>query len=311
MKRTVLACVLLIAVLVSGCGRTFDNGGPSPSLSFAESEMTFNVGDVVSLALAQNGYEQELSFESSDDSIVSVTSDGIATAHAVGVAVITTHMGVLSATLNITVVLPRAIMIELSRNVFSIGDTVTFDVIDNYGSGEPYIVKVTLDDSDIELPEIQSNSFVVNVAGFYTITAVVGDVSTRAQFVVFDLELFMDETLALVNEERAFIGIAPLYFDDALIMAADIRVKELSELFSHTRPNGEHFSTAFLEAGVEIGNWGENLALGQKTPEEVVKMWMESDSHSEALLDTRYRHTGIGIYMADDGRTFWAQTFSS
>jgi len=298
-------------MLVSGCSRPHVDL-PTPSLSFADSEMVFNVGDVILLALTKDGPLRELSFESSDDSVVSVTSDGVATAHSVGAAVITTHMGALSATLNVIVVMPRAIKIELTRNIFSIGDTVDFNVVDNYGTGEPYTVSVKLDSNpDIDAPDIVDNSFVVHAAGLYTITAVSGDAKTSVQFIVFDLELFVYETLDLANIEREKAGRVPLVFDDALINAATIRVMELPESFSHTRPNGAHFSTAFMEADVAAGDWAENLAMGQRTPEEVVKMWMESDSHRAALLDPDYKYTGIGIFMADDGRTYWAQTFSS
>ena len=48
----------------------------------------------------------------------------------------------------------------------------------------------------------------------------------------------------------------------ALQAAADIRAQEAVESFSHTRPNGESWSTVLDEEGVVYFYAGENLASG-------------------------------------------------
>ena len=100
-----------------------------------------------------------------------------------------------------------------------------------------------------------------------------------------------------------------LEHDVDLDRAAEIRVVELVDYFSHTRPDGGHFADAFLEAGVTAGSWAENLAKGQRTPENAIAHWMSSDSHRPAILNEDHFYLGIGILMDDYGTTYWAQTF--
>ena len=42
-----------------------------------------------------------------------------------------------------------------------------------------------------------------------------------------------------------------------------------------------HLSTALREHGVSYRTSGENIAYGQRTPQEVVNAWMNSPGHSQ------------------------------
>ena len=96
---------------------------------------------------------------------------------------------------------------------------------------------------------------------------------------------FEHEVTVLVNKERAKVGLNPLKEIDILVKAADVRAKEISVLFSHTRPNGERCFTAFYEAGVPDLTWkAENIAFGFDTPERVVEAWMNSEGHRTNIL---------------------------
>ena len=99
------------------------------------------------------------------------------------------------------------------------------------------------------------------------------------------------EVLALVNEERAKRGIAPLRLADDLMAGAAVRARELTQSFSHTRPNGQDFSTVLPKSNRGLG---ENAAAGQRTPKEVVASWMESPGHRANILDPTYIELGVG-----------------
>jgi len=115
------------------------------------------------------------------------------------------------------------------------------------------------------------------------------------------------EVIRLVNEERAKVHLPPLAYEPALLPVAELRAEESARKFSHTRPNGEPWNTAFTEMGV-FGHRGENLAYGQKTPARVVAAWMASTGHRANILNERYSMLAVGVYKKG-GTIYWAQAF--
>ena len=116
--------------------------------------------------------------------------------------------------------------------------------------------------------------------------------------------------LAAINQARADTGLSPLSLLPALSRAADTRARELGTAFSHTRPNGSNFSTALKEQNVSYRRAGENIAWGQKSPEEVMKAWMNSDGHRANILNPNFTKIGVGHYQNAKGTNYWAQLFT-
>ena len=122
---------------------------------------------------------------------------------------------------------------------------------------------------------------------------------------------YAEEVLRLVNIERKKAGVAPLEADSELKKAAQGRAKEITEAFSHTRPNGEACSSILTEMGISFGYFGENIAAGQRTPEEVVTTWMNSEGHRKNILNPNYHYLGVGYTEVSEGYSFyWVQIFS-
>lgn len=120
---------------------------------------------------------------------------------------------------------------------------------------------------------------------------------------------YAQEVLNLVNKERSANGLSPLSFDTKVQKAADTRAEEIKKSFSHTRPDGKTFSTALTEAGASFNGAGENIAIGQKTPEEVVSAWMNSSGHRANILNSKYKYIGIGCVKSGSGYA-WTQLFT-
>lgn len=114
--------------------------------------------------------------------------------------------------------------------------------------------------------------------------------------------------LELVNEERAAAGLNPVTLDTAASRAALVRAKETVKSFSHTRPDGRNFTTALTEQGVNYRMAGENIAWGQRSPEQVMEGWMNSAGHRANILNESYTHIGIG-YHQENGVNYWTQLF--
>ena len=95
---------------------------------------------------------------------------------------------------------------------------------------------------------------------------------------------YAEQVVKLVNEERAKVGAGALTLDKEIEAAALVRAKEIEISFSHTRPDGRNFSTVLTDAGITFRSSGENIAWGQRSPEEVVKAWMNEKSNPPAML---------------------------
>lgn len=120
---------------------------------------------------------------------------------------------------------------------------------------------------------------------------------------------YAEEVLRLVNIEREKAGLSAYTTNTTLTSAANKRAGEIKKSFSHTRPDGSSFYTVLKEYNVSYRTAGENIAYGQKTPEEVVKGWMNSPGHRANILKPDFHKLGIGVYEVN-GVYYWTQLFT-
>lgn len=121
---------------------------------------------------------------------------------------------------------------------------------------------------------------------------------------------FIKEVVNLVNAERAKEGLSPLSIDTKVQAAAMVRARECEKQFSHTRPDGSSFTTALKEQNVSYRSAGENIAWGQRSPEEVMNAWMNSSGHRANIMDPDFTTIGVGYYENAQGTGYWCQIFT-
>jgi len=121
---------------------------------------------------------------------------------------------------------------------------------------------------------------------------------------------YASEVLRLVNVERSKAGLPALTTNQTLTSAANKRAQEIKQTFSHTRPNGSSCFTVLGEFGISYRTAGENIAYGQKTPQEVVNGWMNSPGHRANILSSNFGKVGIGVYQSN-GVYYWTQLFTN
>ncbi|MGN0335537.1 MAG: CAP domain-containing protein [Lachnospiraceae bacterium] len=121
---------------------------------------------------------------------------------------------------------------------------------------------------------------------------------------------YAEQVVNLVNEERAKAGLPALTMDADITAAANVRAKEIKQQFSHTRPDGSSFSTVLKEQGVAFRGSGENIAWGQKSPEQVMNGWMNSEGHRANILNKNFKNIGVGYYQDENGVNHWVQLFT-
>ena len=125
----------------------------------------------------------------------------------------------------------------------------------------------------------------------------------------WNIEHYAEETLKLVNEARAEEGLPALILDSDLVEAAEIRAKELSEYFSHTRPDGRRPHSVLDDLGIPCRSHGENIASGGAITSNI-QGWMSSSGHRAAILGEQYETYGAAAYRDENGSTFFVQIFN-
>lgn len=120
----------------------------------------------------------------------------------------------------------------------------------------------------------------------------------------------INEVYEITNNYRSSVGVSSLTLDSSLVEAASIRAKELSNSFSHTRPNGSSCFTVLSELGISYGTAGENIAAGYSSSQSVMKVWRSSSGHYQNIISSKFKKIGIGVNIINN-QYYWVQIFSN
>lgn len=127
---------------------------------------------------------------------------------------------------------------------------------------------------------------------------------------------YANEVFRLTNIERVKAGLPEFKKMQKLDDVAHLRAWECLVAYDHIRPNGSMFFTALSEAGIRYKGCAENIAAGQKAPQEVVNAWMNSPGHCANILNPEFEYLGVGFYYDYNNESgtpqydyFWAQNF--
>lgn len=115
-----------------------------------------------------------------------------------------------------------------------------------------------------------------------------------------------------VNQYRVSNGLSPLVYSQTLETQAESYVRDLAArgFFSHVDPEGRNPGQRALDAGFCHQYVGENLAAGQRNVEAVMAAWQASPGHNANLLHPDYVYIGVGVFVDETGRPYWAQNFA-
>jgi uncharacterized YkwD family protein len=114
--------------------------------------------------------------------------------------------------------------------------------------------------------------------------------------------------VALVNEQRAKNGLAPLTLNEKLSDVARTKSQDMHDnnYFDHTSPTYGSPFDMMHSFGINYRAAGENIAMGYATPEAVMTGWMNSPGHRANILNASYTQIGVG-YVASGN--YWTQEF--
>ena len=151
--------------------------------------------------------------------------------------------------------------------------------------------------------------------------------SNNSSSVVVDTNIpsydeFVNTMLADVNALRREQGVGDLVLDEQCNNVGNLRANEIATYFSHTRPDGRSFYTAWEDLGYEHPNVGENLSkymIGGETlslsqaAHDTFDIFSDSPTHYENMIKAKWTKVYFNVYIIQDGsRTYYycVQTFS-
>jgi uncharacterized protein YkwD len=108
-----------------------------------------------------------------------------------------------------------------------------------------------------------------------------------------DLHAVEAQVVEHTNRQRARYGLRPLRIDFGLIRSARRHTQWM------TRNNSLQHSSGVAE----------NIAMGQRSPTDVLNAWMNSSGHRANILNASYTRIGVAAYRTPQGTTYWCQQF--
>lgn len=121
------------------------------------------------------------------------------------------------------------------------------------------------------------------------------------------------QVIQLTNQERAKHGLKPLVANWELSRVARYKSVDMRDrnYFSHTSPTYGSPFDMMRSFGISYRSAGENIAAGQRTPQEVVNAWMNSEGHRKNILSSGYTQIGVGYAKGGSRGHYWTQMFIS
>ncbi len=119
---------------------------------------------------------------------------------------------------------------------------------------------------------------------------------------------FEKKVVELTNAERTQAGLEPLKLDVELSKVAGDKSLDMQQknYFSHNSPTYGSPFDMMNQYGIDYRSAGENIAMGQTSPQEVVQGWMNSEGHRKNIMNPSFTHIGVGY--VEEGN-YWTQMF--
>ncbi|MFS0823739.1 SafA/ExsA family spore coat assembly protein [Bacillus sp. 1P02SD] len=120
-----------------------------------------------------------------------------------------------------------------------------------------------------------------------------------------------NQVISLTNQQRTKYGLPALKTDWELSRVARYKSIDMRDrnYFEHTSPTYGSPFTMMRNFGISYRTAAENIAAGQRTPQEVVNAWMNSPGHRANILKRDVTHIGVGYAEGGSKRHYWTQMF--
>jgi uncharacterized YkwD family protein/spore coat assembly protein SafA len=120
-----------------------------------------------------------------------------------------------------------------------------------------------------------------------------------------------NQVIVLTNQERAKHGLKALVANWELSRVARYKSNDMRDqnYFRHDSPTYGSPFTMMKNFGISYQSAGENIAAGQRTAQDVVNAWMNSEGHRKNILSPTFTQIGVGYSSGGSYGTYWTQMF--
>jgi uncharacterized protein YkwD len=114
------------------------------------------------------------------------------------------------------------------------------------------------------------------------------------------------------NRERKREGRPPFNLSDTLSNVAKLHAKDMAThgKLDHKGSDGSSVGERIKRKEYRWTHVGENVARGQKSVEEVVKVWMKSSGHRANILGD-FTELGAGYFDDENGQRYWCSVYAT
>jgi uncharacterized protein YkwD len=123
----------------------------------------------------------------------------------------------------------------------------------------------------------------------------------------------IQEVVNIVNHERSKAGLSSLRIHSQLNAAAEAHSNDMARnnFMSHTGSDGSSMGDRIKRHGYNFRTAGENIAAGQRSPEDVMRSWMNSSGHRQNILNPNFRDIGVAYANGGSFGIYWTQKFGA
>jgi uncharacterized protein YkwD len=123
------------------------------------------------------------------------------------------------------------------------------------------------------------------------------------------------QVVTLTNAERAKAGCGPLTVNATLTAVAQAHSQDMAtnNYFDHNSQDGRTPFDRMTAAGYRYSTAAENIAAGQRTPQDVMTAWMNSAGHRANILNCALKQIGVGYATGSSSQygVYWTQDFGT
>lgn len=113
----------------------------------------------------------------------------------------------------------------------------------------------------------------------------------------YSSEITVSKVLAGTNSERQKLGLPLLQYSSVLSQSAAAKASDMfaNDYWAHNSPQGKTPWDFFKSAGYQYSIAGENLAKDFYDTDGLMKAWMNSPTHRDNIVNTKYQEIGIAV----------------
>jgi uncharacterized protein YkwD len=106
---------------------------------------------------------------------------------------------------------------------------------------------------------------------------------------------------------------SPLSWSDTLARAAAAHAQDMAQRgqMAHAGSDGSQGGERLLRAGYDWQEWAENLGVGTRSVDLLMRLWAASPKHCENLMQPGLQQMGMACAEGRDHRPYWSMTLAT